>query len=401
MGSRVSWRRHAARTQVCLLAVAALCCAGVSARGEPDWTIHNKVLGAPKKSGDGIKKAEDVSGLACATSEGFPRFCLIVDDETQGAQVVILEDGSGEAGDYIQLSTDQFSEAGQTEPLELDAEAVAYSDGYFYVMGSHGRPRKKDVPREKKSDASAAASRHLYCIRIGPDDEKRKRRELKAEPRIRESSPLSDILESHKARLKWNERLDNDGLTIEGMAVRDGRLYAGLRAPVVDGKAAIVSIPLNQLFGNPKAGEPDCGAASSKAGSVELVWVKLCTNRVGSRSGIRDLVSFDSGFLILAGPTLDPPDGTPIKHGDYAVFYSDLKAAPRKLADLAPYPGSRDKHGKERPSKPEALLPLEKKDDRLRGLLLFDGPEEGMPTPVEIDLSGIDRPPAECRPGAR
>jgi hypothetical protein len=36
--------------------------------------------------------------------------------------------------------------------------------------------------------------------------------------------------------------------------------------------------------------------------------------------------------------------------------------------------------------KPEALLPLEQKNRKLRALVLFDGPEEGAPRPVIIDL---------------
>ena len=78
----------------CLLTAAALTTASVaSAQGDKPWEVRGKVFGEPKNP-DGVdaKKSEDVSGLACATTSGFPRICLIVDDESQGAQIVILNE---------------------------------------------------------------------------------------------------------------------------------------------------------------------------------------------------------------------------------------------------------------------------------------------------------------------
>jgi len=64
------------------------------AQKDRSWKVHGKIFGKPKNS-DGFesKKSEDVSGLACATKASFPRICLIVDDEAQGTQIVILNDG--------------------------------------------------------------------------------------------------------------------------------------------------------------------------------------------------------------------------------------------------------------------------------------------------------------------
>ncbi|WP_416361694.1 DUF3616 domain-containing protein [Mesorhizobium sp. AR02] len=41
------------------------------------------------------------------------------------------------AGDFVRLIDNSFA----NKPLELDAEGVAYADGFFYVISSHGRPR--------------------------------------------------------------------------------------------------------------------------------------------------------------------------------------------------------------------------------------------------------------------
>jgi hypothetical protein len=148
----------------CCVMVAILPGASVGADLPPPWKVHNKLLGEPKDAaGLESKKSEDVSGIACATS-GFPRLCLIVDDASQGAQIVIVNDGDLIAGDFIRLITDVH----EGKPLELDAEGAAYDDvdKSFYVIGSHGRARheKNDQEKQAKNDAKAEASRHLFRV---------------------------------------------------------------------------------------------------------------------------------------------------------------------------------------------------------------------------------------------
>jgi hypothetical protein len=52
------------------------------------WKVHGKLLGKSAGPSD-FEKSEDVSGIACDRSSGFPRLCLVADDETQGTQIVI------------------------------------------------------------------------------------------------------------------------------------------------------------------------------------------------------------------------------------------------------------------------------------------------------------------------
>jgi hypothetical protein len=75
-----------------------------AAEGNKPWEVEGKLIGKPR----GLdvldsKKANDVSGIACATTRGFPRICLLADDETQGAQIVILRKDKLIAGDFIRL----------------------------------------------------------------------------------------------------------------------------------------------------------------------------------------------------------------------------------------------------------------------------------------------------------
>src|SRR5947207_11880398 len=66
------------------------------------WPVKGKLLG--KKD----KKSEDVSGIACKESEGFPRQCVVIDDELQDAQYVEVTDGKIVTGNSIHLIDDEF-----------------------------------------------------------------------------------------------------------------------------------------------------------------------------------------------------------------------------------------------------------------------------------------------------
>ncbi|MER8817756.1 DUF3616 domain-containing protein [Mesorhizobium sp. M0142] len=323
--------------------------------------MSGKLLGKPKESGADSKKSEDVSGIACTTTSGFPRICLVADDETQGAQIVILEDGKLIAGDFVRLIEDSFAD----KPLELDAEGVAFADGSFYVIGSHGRPRHEEgADAAAKIEARARASSRIFCIRFAPDSIDIKTGKLNNQPEIMPSLKLIGLLRAQKALEPFVDKpLEENGLTVEGVAVRDGVLYAGLRGPVPDDhRAAILSVPLPALF-------------DGRSGKTTLLRPMLGVDHEGKARGVRDLVTFEGRLLVLAGPVNDPAKGHPIELGDYTVF--SYGEDTEKLLDLEGY-------GSE--TKPEALLPLGESDGILRALLLFDGPEEGLPTPIEIKL---------------
>src|SRR5262249_936314 len=146
----------------------------------------------------------------------FPRRCLLVDDETQGAQIVILEKNQLVAGDFIRLIYNTH----KGKPLELDAEGVGFADGAFYVIGSHGRPRNDRG--KNKDDEKAEARRDVFRIRFdlnAVDDDGR----LQGAVDIRRSTALSAIIKN-TPKLRFNGKLEENGLTIEGVAVRGQRL---------------------------------------------------------------------------------------------------------------------------------------------------------------------------------
>src|SRR5262249_29164669 len=121
---------------------------------------------------------------------------------------------------------------GQASFKDLDGEAVSYAAPYFYIVGSHGCSRKKAKFRistflltRLKVDAAGAV--------VGP---------------VGASFRLSDALSQGAFGAYFGKDLDTGGLNVEGLAVIQDKLYAGLRAPSLAGTAGIVVVSVAALF---------------------------------------------------------------------------------------------------------------------------------------------------------
>ena len=198
------------------------------AQADDEWPVRYRLLG---KNGD---KSEDVSGIACAQGEGFPRACLVIDDNIQAAQLITLKDGELIAGEPAPLIENSF----EGKPLEFDGEGIAYADGFYFVIGSHGHPRDRKHKLKPDKDAEQikariAAASQIVRLHVNADG-------TLGQPE--RTGKLREIIASVPAlRPFLDRRLDENGLTIEGVAVKGGRLFAGFRGPALpQGTAAIL-----------------------------------------------------------------------------------------------------------------------------------------------------------------
>jgi len=329
---------------------AIVCCLSLALYAHPtfgqasnSWPVKNKLVG--KKD----KKSEDVSGIACTTQQNFPRSCLVIDDNVQVAQFVKVRDGELVAGDTVKLIDDEFGDA----PLELDGEGVAFFQGFYYVMGSHGHPRDKKAKLDPTKDAEEIKARiaaSSQIVRFRAAAENGGAAETQRTPNLRKIIAAEPSLAPF-----MDQRLEKNGLTIEGIAIKDdATLFAGFRGPVLDNNRAIViSVPVDSLFS---------GAATQH---------RMFRLALGKGRGVRDLAVFEAGILILAGPVADGP-------GVYAVYAWDGESENVKLlSELTQFAPER---------KPEGLLALDKSGAGLRILIVFDSDKEGTPTPVTVPL---------------
>jgi hypothetical protein len=303
------------------------------AKDKGEWKVKGELVG---KKGE---KTKDLSGIACAADQGFPRTCVIIDDELQAAQVVTLTDGAIAAKGKRLIPLIQDTLDGK--PVELDGEGVAFAGGYFYVIGSHGRPRSDKPPAEIEAGLKASSK----LVRFKLNTAGTQASDLSVSSKLAALIAQENLFDPYR-----DKELEKGGITIEGVAVVGDRLFAGFRGPTIEKHAVILSASLGYLF--------DDGPAEAK-----IVQIKL-----GHDRGVRDLAPYDNGILILAGPVSS-------ESGTYSVLWWDGSSDNAKsLKDLPDYVS---KEGKQ--WKPEGLLPIDRDKEGLRVLLLLDSAKNGKP----------------------
>jgi hypothetical protein len=228
-----------------------------------------------------IDAATDLSGVAVIGD-----FLVLGADEGHQLQVLTRDESKPS---WRLLRTKALAKQDQ----ETDIEAVAYGDGHLYVVGSHSARR-----RLMRDDLSSRRNRErLLEVRV---DEARNRlyrlpfdaatgkvgkpRALDLSKRLRKD-PLLHVFYGIPGK--------ENGIDIEGLAYRDGRLALGFRGPVLRDNYVPVMV---FEYDNPK--------------QYELSFVRL------RGQGIRDLVALPNGYLILSGPTNDAP-------GPYRLWWWD------------------------------------------------------------------------------
>jgi hypothetical protein len=164
---------------------------------------------------------------------------------------------------------------------EIDMEAATSDSNYVYIVGSHSTRRKKveeevKYKKNRKRLTRVAPHEMSYSLfRVELDNQGK----LIAQDEV----SLIEILENDEILAPFSSIPGKEnGIDIEGLAIRDGTLFVGFRGPVLRGNFVPV---LAIQFDEPS--------------NYVLKFVRLAGR------GIRDMVAVEDGFLILAGPIGD------------------------------------------------------------------------------------------------
>lgn len=258
----------------------------------------NLEVGDKKDIRDGLSAiASDGRNLWLACDEG----CRLERLTRDGSGFVFGSHRDFPLSDLIHLPVPR--KAGEPE-AEADVEGMDVDDGWLWLVGSHSvkrkNPKADDAPDEiaaKLQKISRDGNRHLLA-RIPLDDGVVQRRDGSRQAAgiatSVESSALLDAIkdagDKHLLPFLPLPGKDN-GLDIEGLAVRGTRAFVGLRGPVLRGWSCILELRLE-----------------ANDDTLELLPVdKAVPYRKHFHNlnnlGIRDLVFVEDDLLVLAGPT--------------------------------------------------------------------------------------------------
>ena len=211
----------------------------------------------------------------------------------------LAADETNHAGDNV---VQQFSRDGRllsqlrlSHGDELDSEAMAAEGHTLYVMGSHSAKRKK----LKAGKSYQRNRRMLNADEIRPENNRARlyRLQLNDQGEATDvgSISLQQLLRQHPVLAPFSRLPSKEnGIDIEGLAVRNGILYAGFRGPVLrGGMTPVLRFRMNDA-----------------AATARLLFVQL------HGLGIRGMTEVSDGLLLLAGPTGDLA-------GPYAVYHWD------------------------------------------------------------------------------
>ncbi len=344
-----TWNR-ASILRLALCGVAASCCVGTTRHGSADrveatgrdwqrWTRIEKV-GRYSLRGD-VLDPKNLSGLAFVSD----RFGLIGADETRAVQVVEV---SRPDRTLRVLDTIPLARSGS----EIDIEAIAAEANTYYITGSHGASKKKGEQQDNRYS--------IFRLKVDPATG----RPSGPPPVSLKVASLADVLRADPVLGEhFGKPLQQKGINIEGLAVRNGQLFVGFRNPNLGGNAFVMELRADDVFG----GRPRPSYTLHKLS-------------LGPGLGIREIVAAQSCFLIIAGNAGSEPSKKYGEAEDYETdrdfFRFSWEGRSSEVHKIGPLPKTE--------GKAEAMAVLEETPNRVTVLILFDGPAGGRPTVYRI-----------------
>lgn len=295
--------------------------------------------------------------------------------------------GDGRWGRHRSFRLADFLDLPGGEDAEVDVEGLAWDPPYLWIAGSHSRKRRApdsddewDDFADALADVDVAENRYLLA-----------RIPLERDPASGELVPRRDCPDPRDpsqtltaARLKGKGR-DNalmralrrdphlrkfirlpgkdNGFDVEGLSAAGGRLFLGLRGPVLRGWAVVLEV-------RPVETDRPGRLKLARIGPGRRRYRKHFLDLDGL--GVREITHLGDELLVLAGPTMDVHAPAAVFHWRGAVAAEGDSVASgarlRRLLELPHDPDGRGDH-------PEGMCRF--RGERLRGdglLVVYDSP---------------------------
>lgn len=214
-----------------------------------------------------------------------------------------------EIGEFIQLFNQED---------EIDIEGMDYSEGYLWFTGSHSTKRNKPKGKNPEKDINRLAeiktdaNRYLLAripiqqgipVQACPDPCNGDRQLTAASLEKTETGNI--LIDALKKDVHFGSIIaaqfpsKENGLDIEGLAVRGSKILMGFRGPVLRGWAVIIELEVEETA-------PET-LTLKEIGPEGRLYKKHFLDLNGL--GIRELCLEGDDLVVLAGPTLDLDGG--------------------------------------------------------------------------------------------
>jgi hypothetical protein len=318
------------------------------------------------ETGDAVRLENMLGGKNASAIDFWNGRALVVSDEVTKEKGNLVQVFEPDGGDFRAVEGAAVALDARGAPVEeMDLEGLAVEGDTVFVVGSHSARRKRTDP-EKTHAKNLAAVMGAPEAQPARDVLFRFTFDAAGKAGEVERSGLRQFLNSTEPFRSFHDIAGKEnGVDIEGLAIRDGRLFVGFRGPVLRGNFTPV---LRCRFGSPIS-------------EAEVRFVNL-----GGR-GVRDLAAAEDGLLILAGPVGDGPGSFQLYlwDGRDQVPGMDAPTSPgdpglELIGDLPMPPGSNAAS----PAKAEGLALVEETNKHWELMLVFDGLKDGHATRYRV-----------------
>ncbi|HYR07301.1 MAG TPA: DUF3616 domain-containing protein [Longimicrobium sp.] len=266
---------------------------------------------------EGDVEESDIRESLSAVVQTGPHLWLGCDETATLERVTRLEDGRyGNHRTYRIADVLDLPGGGDGE---VDVEGLAWAPPYLWIVGSHGRKRGKAKPEEgvekafaELADVDQDDNRYLLGRipleedpqggglvprRSCPDprDPSATLTAARLKGKGQQSALMRAIRDDEHLRRYLKVPGKDNGFDVEGLAAADGRLFLGLRGPVVRGWAVVLEVQPVEAKGPERLKLKGIGPDGRKYRKHFLDLDGL---------GVREITADGDDLLVLAGPTM-------------------------------------------------------------------------------------------------